>query len=115
MRFNWKKYLPVIGILLFLYILFKVDLRNILFEVRNANVYFLGIAIVLVFVMMLSETTKWFTIARFQNIPIPFKEACINPNNNETIHSDTNKCYIYGVIARLAILAASKELYNIET
>ncbi|MDG2159392.1 MAG: glutamate--cysteine ligase [Gammaproteobacteria bacterium] len=47
--------------------------------------------------------------------PIPFKEACINPNNNETIHSDTNKCYIYGVIARLAILAASKELYNIET
>lgn len=46
--------------------------------------------------------------------PIPFKEACINPNNNETIYSDTNKCYIYGVIARLAILAASKELYNIE-
>ena len=46
--------------------------------------------------------------------PIPFKEACINPNDNETIYSDTNKFYIYGVIARLAILAASKELYNIE-
>ncbi len=47
--------------------------------------------------------------------PIPFKEPCISPNINETIYSDTNKFYIYGVIARLAILAAAKELYNIET
>jgi glutamate--cysteine ligase len=47
-------------------------------------------------------------------LPIPFKDACINPNDSETIYSDTNKFYIYGVIARLAILAASKELYNIE-
>ena len=47
-------------------------------------------------------------------LPIPFKDACINPSNSETIYSDTNKFYAYGVIARLAILAASKELYNIE-
>ena len=47
-------------------------------------------------------------------LPIPFKDACINPSDGETIYSDTNKFYIYGVIARLAILAASKELYNIE-
>jgi len=46
--------------------------------------------------------------------PIPFKEACLSPNLNETIFSDTNKFYIYGVIARLAILAASKEIYNTE-
>ena len=47
--------------------------------------------------------------------PIPFKDACISPNNEESIYSDTNKFYIYGVIARLAILAAAKELYNVET
>ena len=46
--------------------------------------------------------------------PIPFKDACISPNSNESIFSDTNKFYIYGVIARLAILAAAKELYNVE-
>ncbi len=46
--------------------------------------------------------------------PIPFKDACISPNSDESIFSDTNKFYIYGVIARLAILAAAKELYNIE-
>lgn len=72
---NWKRYLPIIGILLFLYILIKIDFRNIINEIVNANIYFLGVAIVLVFVMMLSETVKWFTIARFQNIKIPFGEA----------------------------------------
>ena len=46
--------------------------------------------------------------------PIPFKDACISPNNEESIYSDTNKFYIYGVVARLAILAAAKELYNVE-
>ena len=46
--------------------------------------------------------------------PIPFKEACLSPNLDETIFSETNKFYIYGVIARLAILTASKEIYNTE-
>jgi len=46
--------------------------------------------------------------------PIPFSEACISPDKSESIYSDTNKFYIYGVIARLAILAAAKELYNVE-
>ena len=45
--------------------------------------------------------------------PIPFEEACLSPNHNETINSDTNKFYVYGVVARLAILAASKEIYNL--
>ena len=45
--------------------------------------------------------------------PIPFKNACLSPNTDETISSETNKFYIYGVIARLAILAASKEIYNL--
>ena len=46
--------------------------------------------------------------------PIPFSESCISPDNSQSIYSDTNKFYIYGVIARLAVLAAAKELYNIE-
>ena len=46
--------------------------------------------------------------------PIPFSEACISPDSSKSIYSDTNKFYIYGVIARLAILAAAKELYNVE-
>ena len=45
--------------------------------------------------------------------PISFNDACISPDSNKPIFSDTNKFYIYGVIARLAILAAAKELYNL--
>ena len=45
--------------------------------------------------------------------PIPFKNACLTPNSDEPIYSETNKFYIYGVIARLAILAAAKEIYNL--
>ncbi|MAG61875.1 hypothetical protein CMI43_03635 [Candidatus Pacearchaeota archaeon] len=70
-----KKYLPIFGILLFIYILVKIDLQAVLSEIQNANIYFLLIGVFLVFVMMLSETIKWFTIARFQNIKIPFSEA----------------------------------------
>ncbi|HJO14827.1 MAG TPA: lysylphosphatidylglycerol synthase transmembrane domain-containing protein [Candidatus Pacearchaeota archaeon] len=70
-----KKYLPIFGILLFIYILVKIDLQAVLSEIQNTNIYFLLIAVFLVFIMMLSETIKWFTIARFQNIKIPFSEA----------------------------------------
>ena len=45
--------------------------------------------------------------------PIPFKNPCLTPNSDEPIYSETNKFYIYGVIARLAILAAAKEIYNL--
>lgn len=72
---NWRKYIPLLGILLFVYILIKVDFRNIIYELKNMNFYFLILSIFLVFVMMTSETTKWFAIARSQNIKIPFKEA----------------------------------------
>ena len=45
--------------------------------------------------------------------PIPFENACLTPNTDEAIYSETNKFYIYGVVARLAILAAAKEIYNL--
>jgi len=72
---NWKKYLPIVGILLFIYIILKINIINVLQEIKHINIYFLLIAIFLVFFMMLSETIKWFTIAFFQDIKIPFKEA----------------------------------------
>ena len=72
---NWKKFLPIIGILLFIYILSKVNIVNVFQEIRQVNIYFLLISIFFVFLMILSETIKWFTIAFFQDIKIPFKEA----------------------------------------
>jgi len=72
---NWKKYLPIIGILLFVYIIFKINLINVFQEIKQVNIYFLFLAISFVFIMTLSETLKWYVIAFYQDIKIPFKEA----------------------------------------
>ena len=72
---NWKKILPIIGIVLFFYILIKLDLVNIINEIRKANILFLLLALIFLIVMLLVQTYKWFVIARLQNIKIPFKEA----------------------------------------
>ena len=39
--------------------------------------------------------------------PIPLNDICISPEFSQPIDSQTNKYYVYGVIARLAILAAA--------
>jgi glutamate--cysteine ligase len=43
-------------------------------------------------------------------LPLPFDESCMQPD--QAIHPDAapNRYYVYGVIARLALLAASLEL-----
>ena len=46
--------------------------------------------------------------------PIPLNDICISPELSQPIDSQTNRYYVYGVIARLAILAAAKELFNLD-
>ena len=46
--------------------------------------------------------------------PIPLNDICISPNSNLPLDSQINRYYVYGVIARLAILAAAKELFNLD-
>jgi len=72
---NWKKYLPFIGILIFIYILLKLDISQIIKEISNAKLIFLLIALFFVFLYFITETLKWFIIARIQKINIPFIQA----------------------------------------
>ena len=72
---KWKKLLPLIGIILFIYILVRIDVTNIFDEIVNANAFFLGISVLMVGVLMAVQTFKWFVIARKQKINVPFKEA----------------------------------------
>ena len=72
---TWKNFLPVIGILLFFYILFKINLVNVLEEIKKANIYFLLIALILLIIMLVIQTFKWHIIAVFQDIKVPFKES----------------------------------------
>ena len=46
--------------------------------------------------------------------PIPLNDICISPEFSQPIDSQINRYYVYGVIARLAILAAAKELFNLD-
>jgi glutamate--cysteine ligase len=46
--------------------------------------------------------------------PIPLNDICISPDLSLDLDSQINKYYVYGVVARLAILAAAKELFNLD-
>ncbi len=46
--------------------------------------------------------------------PIPLNDICVSPELNQPVDSQVNKYYVYGVIARLAILSAAKELFNLD-
>ena len=42
--------------------------------------------------------------------PLAFAQSCITPNKQEGPDAEPNRFYAYGVIARLALLAAAREL-----
>ncbi|MBI2043061.1 flippase-like domain-containing protein [Candidatus Pacearchaeota archaeon] len=70
-----KKYLPLIGIGIFVFLLFKLNISKIFNEILNADVRFLVVALFLVFVAFFTTTLKWFIIARKQKINVPFYDA----------------------------------------
>src|SRR3990167_10984354 len=75
MQGKFKKNLPVIGVGLFIYLLFRLNIYSILGEIKNANLFFLSIAMLMVLVSFFTSTLKWFVIARKQKINVPFKYA----------------------------------------
>jgi len=72
---NIKRWLPIIGIALFVYILFKLDVGSIINVVANANINYLLIAILFVVLLFFPQTLKWWVIARKQKINVGFLEA----------------------------------------
>jgi len=42
--------------------------------------------------------------------PLSFEESCALPDENQTPDARPNRFYAYGVIARLALLAAAREI-----
>jgi uncharacterized protein (TIRG00374 family) len=72
---NWKKYFSLIGIAIFLYILFKIDILQVIEEIKNADIFYMIIALIFVFLIFVFQTLKWLVIAVKQGINIPFIEA----------------------------------------
>lgn len=75
---DWKKikrYLPIIGIILFVYILIKLDIVKIFEEIKKINLSYFILALFLSIILLIAHPLKWFVIAKKQKIDIPFKDA----------------------------------------
>jgi glycosyltransferase 2 family protein len=70
-----RKFLPIVGISIFVYLLIKLDITKVFGEFKTLNWNYLSIALILMVVFFTTQTLKWFVIARRQKITVPFKEA----------------------------------------
>ncbi len=70
-----KRYLPIIGIALFIYLLIKLNVTKIAGEVDSLNINYIGISILVIFIFFIFQTLKWFVLAKRQKINISFWEA----------------------------------------
>ncbi len=72
---KWRKYLPLVGLAIFAYILIKIGVADILSEIGKADFALLGIAVLFLPILFFTQTLKWFYIARKQKINVPLGEA----------------------------------------
>lgn len=67
-----KKIIPVIGILIFIYLLIRIGPSNILASMLNADPFYMAVAFLLVIPHLILQTGKWKYILSSQNIRIGY-------------------------------------------
>jgi uncharacterized protein (TIRG00374 family) len=75
---RWKvirKIIPFIGVGLFIYLLIRLNITSVIQQIENVNLFYVLLAIILTFVFFITQTIKWYVIARKQKISIPFIDA----------------------------------------
>jgi glycosyltransferase 2 family protein len=70
-----KKFFPIIGVGLFIYLIIKLNLLQILQTIEKVNVFYLLIAFGVTIIFFVTQTLKWSILAIKQKINIPFWEA----------------------------------------
>ncbi|OGJ55149.1 hypothetical protein A2880_04665 [Candidatus Peribacteria bacterium RIFCSPHIGHO2_01_FULL_49_38] len=60
---QWRKWLKLIGVLIFVWILSRIDFREIFLHIRSAKISSLFIAYMLIFAMYGAKTLRWHTLA----------------------------------------------------
>jgi hypothetical protein len=80
---NWKRYLSIIGLLIFIYLIIKLDIIKIINTIKSLDLRIFLLAFLFVFIFQLTQTFKWFVLANKQGIHLPFLEALkINLKSN---------------------------------
>ncbi len=75
---KWEKirrYIPIIGIGLFIYLLIRLDITKIFQEFDNIKWIYISFSTILVVVYLFFQTLKWFILAKRQKVRISFGEA----------------------------------------
>ena len=72
---KWKKFLPIIGISLFIYILIKLNILEVFNKIGGLDLTYFLLAVSFVIIILTTQTLKWFVIAKIQKISIPFRDA----------------------------------------
>lgn len=66
------KFLPIIGIILFVYVLYTNDIFKIISTLEQINLFYLTLAILLLFPRTIIHTLKWNYILKKQDIDLPY-------------------------------------------
>ena len=72
---NWKKLLPVVGIVIFIYLVNKIGLISILKNMGEVNFIYFFISILMIPIILILQTTKWVLILKKQRIKLKFNLA----------------------------------------
>jgi uncharacterized protein (TIRG00374 family) len=72
---NIRKIIPLIGVGLFIYILIRFNITGALQQIEKVNIFWIVLAIFATFIFFITQTIKWYVIARKQKISIPFIDA----------------------------------------
>ena len=72
---KYVKFFPIIGLLLFVYIISKIDLHAVAQNFLNIDLRFLALAFVLTIPSLLIKTLKWKQLVKPFNVELSLKEA----------------------------------------
>jgi hypothetical protein len=70
-----KRIMPLIGIALFVYLLLKFDIKDVINIIYNSKIKYVLLSFLFTIILLISQTFKWFIIAKNQKINIPFWKA----------------------------------------
>lgn len=70
-----KRFLVLIGLILFAFILSSIDLQKLILILLKANLYFIFPAFVLLFFVLFGKTLKWWLIVRGHGINFSLKDS----------------------------------------
>ena len=74
---KWTRILPIIGLALFVYLIYTTGVRNLLDALKHINVSLFLLSLLFIPVIILLQTYKWQILLKQQGIQLPFMRVVI--------------------------------------